>query len=563
MARNLAWNGGPIKAAVLASRLPHPPRCCEIVKVVHESVKARRGMVAAPHVVAAQAGRDVLAEGGNALEAAVAAAAAIVVAYPHMNHLGGDGFWLFREPSGKVRYIEAAGYAGARATQAFYRERGHEKIPERGPLAALTVPGAVGGWMLALEAARALGGRMPLRRLLEPAIALARAGTNVSRSQAWRFTTERGAAIEAPGFAATYLVDGKPPSVGTVLPTGRLADTFEQLARAGLDDFYRGEVGREIAADLEKIGSPITRADLDRYRAVWREPLTLRLRAGTLHNSPPPTQGLVALLILGVHERLGIGEAEGFDHLHGLIEATKRAFRVRDRAITDFDRLKHDPSSFLAAEALDGETRAVDRTRAAPWPEPAGKGDTVWLGAADAAGLVVSYIQSLFWEFGSGCVLPRTGIVMQNRGSSFSLDPKALNPLEPGRRPFHTLTPALAVLADGRVMAYGTMGGEGQPQTQAAVFTRHVMYGVPLGEAIDRPRWILGRTWGSTVTNVRLESRFAEGVVARLRQAGHPVEVLADAYTEVMGHAGAVVRHPDGTLEGGHDPRSDGGAVGV
>jgi oxamate amidohydrolase len=173
--------------------------------MVQESVRARGGMVAAPHMAAAEAGRDVLKDGGNAIEAAVAAAAAIAVAYPHMNNIGGDGFWLIRERSGKVRYIEACGPAGAKATRALYRDQGHERIPERGPLAALTVPGAVGGWMLALEAAKANGGRVPVARLLEPAVALARQGYPVSKSLAWRFTTERGAAIDAPGFAETFL----------------------------------------------------------------------------------------------------------------------------------------------------------------------------------------------------------------------------------------------------------------------------------------------------------------------------------------------------------------------
>lgn len=528
----------------------------------YESLRVRGGVVAAPHLAGAEAGREVLREGGNALEAAVAAAATIVAAYPHMNHIGGDGFWMLRERSGRVRYIEACGFAGARATRALYKEQGLERIPERGPLAALTVPGAIGGWQLALEAARANGGRLPLARLLEPAIALARAGYPVSKSLAWRFTTERGARIDAPGFADTFLVDGKAPKLGERLPTGRLADTFEQLARAGLDDFYRGDVGRELGADLERIGSPVTRADLERYRAVSREPLSLRIRSGTLYNSPPPTPGLVALIILGIFERLGVRKGETFEHVHALVEANKRAVRIRERVVTDFERLKRDPASFLTAEALDREAKAIRPDRAAPWPEPAGRGDTVWLGAADSSGFAVSYIQSLYFEFGSGCVLPRTGVIMQNRGSSFSLDPAALNPLEPGRRPLHTLSPALAVLKDGRVMAYGTMGGEGQPQTQSAVFTRYVDFGVPLGEALDRPRWILGRTWGSNITNLRLESRFEEEVIERLGRAGHDVAVLADTHSEVMGHAGAVVLHPDGSLEGAHDPRSDGGAAG-
>ncbi|MCC6947865.1 MAG: gamma-glutamyltransferase [Bradyrhizobiaceae bacterium] len=531
--------------------------------MAHESIRSQRGVVAAPHLAAAEAGGEVLKEGGNAIEAAVAAASTIVAAYPHMNHIGGDGFWVLREPSGRVRYIEACGFAGARATRAFYREQGLERVPERGPLAALTVPGAVGGWVLALEAAKANGGRMPLARLLEPAIARARAGYPVSKSLAWRFTTERGASIEAPGFAETFLPGGKAPKLGEKLPAGKLADTFEHLARAGLDDFYRGDIGREIAADLERIGSPVVRADLERYRAVRRTPLVLPDRGGILYNSPPPTPGLVSLLILGIFERLGVREAESYEHVHAIVEATKRAFRIRDRVVTDFERLPRDPLDFLTPDALNGEAGAIDMQCAAPWPEPAGKGDTVWLGAADRSGLAVSYIQSLYFEFGSGCVLPKTGVVMQNRGCSFSLMPGALNALEPGRRPPHTLSPALAERGDGRTMAYGTMGGEGQPQTQAALFTRHVDFGVPLGEAIDRPRWILGRTWGSSVTNLRLEAGFRDEVAGRLRQAGHDVQVLAETHSEVMGHAGAVVLHRDGTLEAAHDPRSDGGAVAV
>jgi len=185
------------------------------------------------------------------------------------------------------------------------------------------------------------------------------------------------------------------------------------------------------------------------------------------------------------------------------------------------------------------------------------------MGAADHHGLAVSYIQSLYWEFGSGCVLPATGVLMQNRGASFSLDPGAFNALAPGRLPFHTLNPALATLKDGRVIAYGAMGGDGQPQSQAALFTRHVLYGQPLDRAVDAPRWLLGRTWGSPRTNLRMESRFDGGLIDRLKVAGHDVEVLPEAYSDTMGHAGAVVLHPDGTLEGAHDPRADGGAAGV
>ncbi len=521
--------------------------------------EGRYGVVAAPHSLAAEAGKDILAEGGNAIEAAVAAAAAIVSAYPHMNHIGGDGFWLIREPSGRVRYIEACGFAGALATIERYRAAGHDTVPERGPLAACTVPGAIGGWMLAMEAAKAAGGKMPVSRLLESAIKIAREGYPVSSSLAWRFLQDRTLAIVAPGFSETFTPGGKAQPRGARLNAGKLPDTFEQLGRAGLDDFYRGDIGREIASDLEAIGSPVTRADLEKYRATPREPLSLRVRDATVYGCQPPTPGLTTLMILGLYERLGAPKAETFEYVHALVEATKRAFMMRDKIMTSFEKLTDNPADWLTNEALEREAAAIKKDRAAPWPLPAGEGDTVWLGAADTNGYVVSYIQSIYWEFGSGCVLPKTGVMMQNRGASFSLDPKSKNPLEPGRKPLHTLTPMMANFDDGRALGFGTMGGDGQPQTIGAIFSRYAFHGVPLAEAIDRPRWILGKTWGSKITNLRLESRFAPEVVERLMKAGHDVSVLED-YSEYLGHAGAVLF--DGKkVEGAHDPRSDGGAA--
>jgi len=460
-----------------------------------------------------------------------------------------------------VRAFMGAGPAGSRARLDLYRD--HGAIPSRGPLAALTVPGAIGGWTLALEAAKTLGGVLPLDVLLGAAISQARDGYLVTRSQA-RLSAEKLAEVkDVPGFAETFLPEGKPPQAGSTLKQSALAVTLDHLARAGLDDFYRGDVGREIAVDLERIGSPVTRDDLVRYRAIVAEPLSVNLNVGTVFNTPPPTQGLASLIILALYERLRVAEAESFDFAHGLVEATKRAFRVRDRFVTDPARLPAPPARFLDPKFLDAEMLKVDRRKAAKWPASFGEGDTIWMGAADSSGLAVSYIQSLYWEFGSGCVLPRTGVLMQNRGSSFSLDPKALNVLAPGRLPFHTLNPALAVLNDGRVMAYGAMGGDGQSQTQGMIFARHVLHRTPLDRAIDAPRWLLGRTWGSTVTNLRMESRFNGDLVNRLMSAGHDVDVLADPYSDTMGHAGAVVIRPNGTLEGAHDPRADGGAAGL
>jgi len=523
----------------------------------------RRGVVCAPHSATVEDGRAILADGGNAIEAMLAMAASIAAVYPHMNHIGGDGFWLICEPSGRVRALMGAGRAGSKATIALYRDAGYDEIPARGPAAALTVPGAVAAWMLAQEAAEANGGRLPLDVLLAPAIRHAREGYAVTRSQA-RLTAEKLHEMkEAVGFRQAFLVDGKVPEVGMRLKQTALAETLDQLAHAGLDDFYRGDVGRELAADLDRIGSPVTRADLEQYRAWVDAPLSVAVQAGSLYNTPPPTQGLASLIILALFERLRVTQAETFEHVHGIVECTKRAFRVRDRFVGDPDRVTGNLARFLAPAFLDEQAAKIDRRHAAKWPAPYREGDTIWMGAADASGLVVSYIQSLYWEFGSGCVLPATGVLMQNRGASFALDPNALNALAPGRRPFHTLNPALAVLKDGRIIAYGTMGGDGQPQTQAALFTRHVLFRQPLDTALDAPRWLLGRTWGSTITNLRMESRFDEGLIDRLMSAGHDVAVLDEPYSDTMGHAGAVVLHPNGTLEGGHDPRADGGAAGA
>ncbi|MEA2903435.1 MAG: oxamate amidohydrolase [Alphaproteobacteria bacterium] len=520
----------------------------------------RQGVVCAPHHAAVAAGRDVLAEGGNALEAMVAMAATIAVVFPHMNGIGGDGFWLVRERSGKIRALMAAGAAGALARPELYR--GHDTIPARGPLAALTVPAALGGWMLALEASRPLGGRLPLAELLGSATRHARDGFVPSKSLAG-CTAGSAAELKAvPGFAQAFLPDGKPPPQGATFKQTALAATLDHLAHAGLDDFYRGDIGREIAADLERVGSPVTRADLEGCRATVAEPLSVELEAGTVYNTPLPTYGLVSLLILALFDRLKVKEGESFDHVHGLVEATKRALAVRDIYVTDPARQPKSPERYLSDIFLDAQAAGIDRRKASARKSLQDAGDTVWMGAADGSGLLVSYIQSLYWEFGSGVVLPKTGILMQNRGTSFTLR-GGLNRLEPGRLPPHTLNPALAVLRDGRIMAYGTMGGDAQPQIQAALFTRHVRYGTPLDGALDRPRWLYGRTWGSSHGSLMVESRFDGNLIDRLLEAGHEVVELPAPYAESMGHAGAVVLHPDGTLEAGHDPRADGGAAGV
>lgn len=521
---------------------------------------ATQGMCVAPHHQAAQAGRDVLKEGGNAVEAMVAAAATIAVVYPHMNAIGGDGFWLIHEPGKKPIAIDAAGTAAALATTDFYQD--FQAIPSRGPLAALTCAGTIKGWQQALSIANAWGSSIPITRLLEPAIQFARHGTVVTQSQMALTEEKLDQLKDVPGFAETFLANGQPPQIGSLLKQPELANTLEQLARAGLDDFYRGELATEIGQQMERLGSPLRRSDLEQYQANRVTPLSVQLKQAKVYNLPPPTQGLSALMILGIFEKLGVTEADGFEYLHGLVEATKRAFRVRDRVVTDPNRLPADPQSFLADAELKTLANEINKHKALPWPDAAQPGDTIWMGCIDSEGRAVSFIQSVYWEFGSGVVVPNTGITWQNRGTSFSLDPEALNALEPGRRPFHTLNPSLAIFDDGRIMPYGTMGGEGQPQTQAALFSRYAMFNQTLQQSITAPRWLLGRTWGDTTTTLKLEPRFNAQLVNQLREAGHDVEILKEPFSDTMGHAGALVHRPDGVIEGAFDPRSDGTAAG-
>lgn len=516
--------------------------------------RSLRGMVTAPHHLASQAGLDVLKDGGTAVEAAVAVAAALAVVYPHMTGIGGDGFWLIAEPDGRMHAIDACGGAAEAATLARYE--GLSAIPWRGPLAANTVAGTVSGWEAALDSDT---GTLPLSRLLRDAIHHAEAGIVVTKGGA-EIASARGPELrDLPGaFAAIFEANGRPLAEGDILRQPALAATLSQLAARGCRDFYEGHLARSIAGDLEQLGALISVDDLARHRATRPTPLSAEVAGATLFNLTPPTQGLASLLILALFDRLSVTAAESFAHLHGLVEATKQAFLVRDAHVGDPAYMAIDPQALLDdADALDRLAAGIDPSRALPWPHVPADGDTVWFAAADARGQVVSCIQSTYFEFGSGLVLPQTGVIWQNRGASFRLAFDGWNALKPGRKPFHTLNPALARFDDGRIMAYGTMGGEGQPQTQAALFSRYARFGVPLQEAVTRPRWLLGRTWGEESTSLKLESRFDPALVAALAAAGHQVELLPP-FTGVMGHAGAIVRHPTGMLEGATDPRSDG-----
>jgi len=256
---------------------------------------------------------------------------------------------------------------------------------------------------------------------------------------------------------------------------------------------------------------------------------------------------------------MGISKGDSFEHIHSLIEITKQVFLKRNLELGDPNYMSSSERDWLSDDILSGLLSKLNPNKALRWPYVPNKGDTVWMGAVDTEGTVVSFIQSVFWEFGSGLTCPKTGVFFQNRGAGFSLQPGP-NQLFPRKQPFHTLNPALALLKDGRRMVYGTMGGDGQPQTQSAIFSRYAYFDYDLQHSISLPRWLLGKTWGDTGTTLKLESRFDPALIKKLGLAGHNIELIDD-YSDLAGHAGALVLSDSGLIEGASDPRSDGSAL--
>jgi len=510
----------------------------------------------APHFAATNAGTDILEQGGTAIEAMVAAAASIAVNYPHMNGLGGDGFWLISEPNKEPVAINAAGVAAQSANLDLYKD--YESIPSRGPLSALTMAGAVSGWQKALELSATWQPNKPLSELLGTAISQAQWGIEVTQSLSDTSFKTFDEMSGNPAFQP-FLIKGKALKKGKILKLPLLADTLKALAKNGLDDFYRGEIAQRLATDLAAAGSPIHLTDFHNYQAQLVSTISVNTSKGTLYNLPAPTQGIASLIILALYDRLQHSVTSELEHVHLLVECTKQAFIKRNQYLTDPTRLQIDLDSLLSEASLSKMQSNISLKRALPWPHEAKQGDTIWMGACDSQGRMVSYIQSLYWEYGSGVVSPSTGIVWNNRGTSFNLSKGDNHQLSPGLQPFHTLNPAFAELKDGRRLAYGTMGGEGQPQTQAAVFSRFVYQDLPLQNAVAKGRWLLGRTWGENSNNLKVESDLAELVAADLSDMGHDVAVVPPC-NELMGHAGAVVSYPDGSVNAATDPRSDGKA---
>lgn len=535
---------------------------------------AANGAVATPHYLASTAGLDTLQRGGSAVDAAIAANAVLCVVYPHMAGLGGDGFWLIAAPGRPVQAIDASGPAAAAATLERYRAEGGTEIPARGAVSALTVPGAVDGWRLAHERF----GKLAWDSLFAAAIGYARDGMPVSRSLADWLVQDAPILRAQPDTAAIFLPGDRVLREGQRLVQTDLARSFEQLAgRGARAGFYEGDLAERLCAGLGAQGSPLATADLAGYHAEWVEPISTGYRGYDVHEMPPPTQGFAALQLFNLIEgfdlaALGEGTA---DYYHHIVEAVKVAFADRDEWLTDPRFVDLPIERMISKEYAEERRRLIDPERAAdigavppgiryahPHEHRVPDGDTCYFNAADSDGLVVSLISSIYHDFGSAAVGGDTGIIAQNRGAFFSLDENHPNRLEPGKRTFHTLVPAL-LTKDGRPhLAFGSMGGEGQPQSQVAMVTRMVDFGFDVQQAIEAPRWLMGRTWGTPSRNLSLEGRISDEIVRELKRRGQPVQPVTD-WNDNMGHAQAIrVDAEEGFYEAGADPRGDGAALG-
>ena len=521
-------------------------------------ITAPRGMVAAPHPQATQAGVDALRAGGTAVDAAVAANAMLAVVYGNACGLGGDAFALVWDPAEARLYgFNGSGRSPAGLTIERVQDAGHATMPQRGPH-TVTVPGAVDAW------AQLLGrfGRRSLADALLPAAGAAESGYRLTR------ITARAIRGSLPWFDATaravFEAAGDP---GTTLRQPLLAASLRAIADGGRDAYYGGPIGDEIARAVQAAGGALTAEDIASHRGDWVEPIATAYRDHELATIPPNSQGIAALLALNVLSRLDwpMGRPLSADRIHAQVEAIKVAWSERDRCVTDPDRGLADPAVLLSDAHAGWLASRLSAARAATFvPENPPGGGTVYLCAADEDGMLVSLIESNYMGFGSGIMGGSTGIMLQNRGAYFSLDPAHPNALGPGSRTLHTLMPGM-LMRNGRAeVALGAMGGDGQPQTMVQLVTALLDDGLDPQAAVARPRWVAQTDAPFTpLRSVAIESDGVDdATVGSLRARGHEVE-LVEPRTPLMGWAQMIRRLPDGTYEGGADPRADSLVAGV
>jgi gamma-glutamyltranspeptidase/glutathione hydrolase len=503
------------------------------------------------HPLATTAGAAVLREGGNAIDAAVTMAAVLSVVRPHMNGPGGDGFMLYREArTGRVYALNGSGRSGSRATPAFFAERKLSRIPGSGIL-SVSVPGSVRMWQDALERF----GTVRLARALAPAIEYAEKGFAVSnRLHSDIGESQRALAADAE-LARTYLVDGRAPAVGSLLRQADLAATLRAIAEQGPDAFYRGDIARTIVAYMEREGGLLTASDLAGHTSTWQEPIESGYRGHVVLAFPPNTQGLTLLQQLNLAElaevgRLGHNSAE---YIHALVEGARLAYADRDRHVADPAFSSVPVQRLISREhALELRQRIGPRASAVATDSTSGdgNGDTIYLCVVDRDGNAVSWIQSNFASFGSGKMVPGTGIILHNRGSLYSLDPAHANIVAPGKRPYHTLTPHMVLNADRSLaLVVGTPGGDGQTQTVAQVINNVLLFGMTPQQAVEAPRF---RAYGR---RVGVEPGIAAVVRDALTARGHTVRVQEPSAE--FGGAQAIRVLPSGARLVGSDFRRE------
>ncbi len=511
-------------------------------------VYARR-VVATSQPLATQAGLAALASGGNAVDAALATAITLTVVEPTSNGLGSDAFALVWD--GDALH----GYNGSgRSPKAWTADRfaGRSGMPQRG-WDSVTVPGAVAAWRDLSERF----GRLPFNALFESAIAYATEGFAVSPIIAASWEAQAQAFSEFAPFAATFCPNGRAPRAGEVFRCADQAATLRRIADSGGDDYYHGELAQRIVADANAHGAPWTAEDLAAHDGLWVDPLSVDFGDVRLFELPPNGQGLAALIALGLCDRLGLRDADlaEADRFHLQIEAMKCGFADGHRYIADPESLDLDPARLLDPAYLDARAAAIDRQAAGLPTFGTPTGGTVYLTAADDDGMMVSFIQSNFAGFGSGVVVPGTGIAMQNRAAGFVLEPGHPNRVGPGKRPYHTIIPAFAFRGGRPWLSYGVMGGPMQPQGHLQVLLRMAVEGMDPQAALDAPRWRVepdGAVW--------VEPTFDADAVAALEARGHHVR------REQPGEFGGgqvIERQPAGGYIAGSDPRKDGQAAGV
>jgi gamma-glutamyltranspeptidase/glutathione hydrolase len=513
--------------------------------------------VTSDHVLASAAGMEVLKRGGNAVDAAITMAGVLAVVRPHMNGVGGDNFMLIRlAQTGEIVALNGSGRAGTRATPAFFREKGLTAVPGTGIL-SVSVPGAVAGWADALKRY----GTITLSQALQPAIRYAERGFPVSPRLNADINESKKKVAADPELARIFLPNGDSPPIGSLLKQPELAQTLKSIAASGPDYVYTGALAKQIAEFMEKEGGLVTAADLAKHRSTWEKPISSTYLGNPVIAFPPNTQGVTLLEALNIAEAADLKpmSRNSADYIHTIVEGAKLAYADRDKYVADpafvqvpVDRLTSKEYAADLARRLREKLKANDGSSNA---DRDGTGDTIFLGVVDKDGNAVSMIQSLFAAFGSGRMVPGTGVTLHNRGSLYVLDTTHAQVIAPGKRPFHTLCPAMVLRPDGSLMmVVGTPGGDGQPQTLVQVITNILQFGLTPQQAVEAPRF---RWYGRERLGV--EPGIAAEVRDALSKRGHQVQVQEPS--EEFGGAQVILVTPSGGRIAGADPRREAYAI--